>query len=187
MFKNFRVWTSLLMLATVVGLIAVVAGAVAKDVAGGVCLVLSVIFAILVAERILFAAYKNALPKTLSGGLVDRDAAKQPVDLRDGVSSPKHYEGSFATTTDANTVVPFLTPSALNGRSLVETDAIANADARLNDVGLPTYSTLLVALEKIWCSGHPDATDNMPEQRGISEAEFGQALVRIAGTALGRT
>ncbi len=70
--------------------------------------------------------------------------------------------------------------AASTGRNGVQAEAIANADAHASDAGLPTYSALLRAAEEIWNSGHPDA----PLPRGITEAEFGNRLVRIAGKAL---
>ncbi len=42
------------------------------------------------------------------------------------------------------------------------------------------------ALEKIWNSGHPDASLHVPELVGITEAGFSDRLVEIAGDALGR-
>lgn len=50
----------------------------------------------------------------------------------------------------------------------------------------PSAYGMKQALEKIWNSAHPDAAEHMPELRGISEAAYGEWLVRIAGEALGR-
>jgi len=72
--------------------------------------------------------------------------------------------------------------AASTGRNGVQAEAIANADAHASNVGLPTYSALLRAAEEIWNSGHPDA----PLPRGITEGEFGNRLVQIAGKALGQ-
>ena len=59
----------------------------------------------------------------------------------------------------------------------------AFADKHLD--GVPSSYDMKAALQKIWNSGHPDACQHMPELRGISEAAFGDRLVKIAGKALG--
>jgi len=68
----------------------------------------------------------------------------------------------------------------------IQAAAVAHADAATGSASLPTYTALMGALEKIWLSGHPDAPEHMAELRGITEAEFGNRLVRIAGETLGR-
>lgn len=53
--------------------------------------------------------------------------------------------------------------------------------------GWPSAHVMKRTLERIHDCGHPDAPEHMPELRGISEAGFGEHLVRLAGDALGRT
>lgn len=52
--------------------------------------------------------------------------------------------------------------------------------------GMPSAALMQHALERIHACGHPDAYQHMRELRGITEAGFGDHLVRLAGEALGR-
>lgn len=61
----------------------------------------------------------------------------------------------------------------------------AFADRHLPNV--PSCYEMRKALEAIHESGHPDAPDHVPELRGITEAAFGDRLVRLAGGAIGRS
>ncbi|TAL72874.1 MAG: hypothetical protein EPN79_02205 [Burkholderiaceae bacterium] len=61
---------------------------------------------------------------------------------------------------------------------------VASADKHTDHA--PSASAMKDALEKIWNSGHPDAAEHMPELRGITEAQFGERLVQIAGEVLAR-
>jgi len=70
-----------------------------------------------------------------------------------------------------------------------EADAVKERCGAFSDkhhAHAPSYSTMKVALEKIWNSGHPGAGEHIPEFPSLSEDKCASRLVEIAGDALGR-
>lgn len=110
------------------------------------------------------------------------------------VLSPSGYTDAFLISVrpDAHFAPRYPLPLNWGPNRVAEWNAQADrvklgcgAFADRHHEGAPSRHGMKAALEQIWNSGHPAAPEHMPELRGITEADFGERLVAVAGEALG--